>query len=81
MSNVLVLSLSNVNEIPLDRLEKPAKKHIDKEKKVTTPSCLKCNNPLILIEEFGKVYFYSNGPPKRKVLLNAIYKKLYDPDY
>lgn len=81
VSNVLVLSLSNVNEIPLDRLEKPAKKHIDKEKKVTTPSCLKCNNPLILIEEFGKVYFYSNGPPKRKVLLNAIYKKLYDPDY
>lgn len=43
---------------------------------VKTPLCSKCNNPLIIVEKFGKVYFYSNGPPKRELLLVAIYKKL-----
>jgi hypothetical protein len=78
---LLVLSLSNVNGIPLNRLVKSAKKHIDKEKKVITHICSKCNSPLILIEEFGKEYFYCNGPPKRQVLLSAIYKKLLIMNY
>jgi len=78
---LLVLSLSNVKEISVDRLVKSTNKHNNEKKKVNNLFCSKCNNPLILIEEFGKVYFYSNGPPKRKVLLNAIYKKLYIPDY
>lgn len=38
--------------------------------------CPKCHNPLILIEDFGKMHFYSNGPPKREVLLGAIKQKL-----
>jgi hypothetical protein len=64
-------------EIPLDRLVKTSNKHTNKEKKLNNHLCLKCNNPLVLIEEFGKEYFYANGPPKRQVLLAAIYKKLF----
>lgn len=63
-------------EIPVDKLVKPANKPVDKEKKSKNQLCSKCNKPLILVEEFGKEYFYSNGPPVKEVLLNAIYKKL-----
>ena len=63
-------------KIPLGRLAKTTHKHSYREKKVNNHYCSKCNTPLILIEEFGKAYFYDNGPPKRTVLLAAIYKKL-----
>lgn len=76
-----VLSLSNVNEIPVELLVKTTIKHTSEHKKTKNHFCSKCHNFLILIEEFGKEYFYSNGPPKRKVLLTAIYKKLLKPDF
>jgi ssDNA-binding Zn-finger/Zn-ribbon topoisomerase 1 len=43
--------------------------------------CPKCHNPLVLKETFAKMHFYANGPPKREVLLKAIYKKLNNPDF
>ncbi len=67
--------------IPVNRLIKPTNKHTNEEKKANNHICSKCNNPLILIEEFGKEYFYRNGPPKRIVLLEAIYNKLFNPDF
>ena len=63
-------------EIPLDRLVKIKNKHTNEDKKVNNQFCSKCNSSLILVEEFGKEYFYSNGPPKRTVLLTAIYRKI-----
>jgi hypothetical protein len=68
-----------LNDIPVNRLVKTTTKQSAELKKNKHHFCSKCNNQLILIEEFGKEYFYSNGPPKRKVLLDAIYKKLLSP--
>jgi ribosomal protein L37AE/L43A len=62
--------------LPVQRLVNSSKKKSIENKNDKSHLCSKCHNPLILIEEFEKTHFYSNGPPKRKVLLEAIYKKL-----
>lgn len=65
-----------IKEIPVGRFVKPTNNHAKEKMKVNNHFCSKCNKPLILVEEFGKEYFYSNGPPKRTVLLEAIEKKI-----
>jgi len=56
-------------------VKRPPKSAV-KSNKCENPICSKCHYPLILIEAFEKVYFYSNGPPRKTVLIQAIYKKL-----
>ena len=70
-----------LNEVPRDRLIKTIINHFTEHEKTNNYLCSKCHNPLILIEEFGKEYYYSNGPPKREVLLTAIYKKIQSQDF
>lgn len=65
-----------LQDIPVKWLVKATIKSSAEHKKSKSHFCSKCNNPLILIEEFGKEFFYSNGPPKRTVLLKAIYRKI-----
>lgn len=70
-----------LQNIPINPLLKTTYKRGDKSKMSKTHICLKCQHPLILVEVFEKVCFYNNGPPKRNVLIEAIYKKLHHPDF
>jgi hypothetical protein len=67
--------------IPQKRLIKLKNENSNETNRKNNHFCPKCNGPLILVELSAKVYFYSNGPPKRKVLLKAIDKKLRTPIY
>jgi len=59
----------------------PFMKTAPKTKNSKKHCCPKCQKPLILIEEFEKMCFYKNGPPKREILVRAMVNKINSLDF